>query len=129
MSENIYNDGEKGIVKISDEVVGVIAGLAAAEVKGIVAMSSGIVGGFTEILSGKKNFSKGVRVNLAEDNSSIDLFVVVEYGIKIHEVARKVQLNVKEAVESMTGLEVKEVNIFVQNVELPKKEEEIVSEE
>lgn len=129
MSENIYNDGEKGIVKISDEVVGVIAGLAAAEVKGIVAMSSGIVGGFTEILSGKKNFSKGVRVNLAEDNSSIDLFVVVEYGIKIHEVARKVQLNVKEAVESMTGLEVKEVNIFVQNVELPKKEEEIVPEE
>lgn len=129
MSENIYNDGEKGIVKISDEVVGVIAGLAAAEVKGIVAMSSGIVGGFTEILSGKKNFSKGVRVNLAEDNSSIDLFVVVEYGIKIHEVARKVQLNVKKAVESMTGLEVKEVNIFVQNVELPKKEEEIVSEE
>lgn len=129
MSENIYNDGEKGIVKISDEVVGVIAGLAAEEVKGIVAMSSGIVGGFTEILSGKKNFSKGVRVNLAEDNSSIDLFVVVEYGIKIHEVARKVQLNVKEAVESMTGLEVKEVNIFVQNVELPKKEEEIVSEE
>lgn len=129
MSENIYNDGEKGIVKISDEVVGVIAGLAAAEVKGIVAMSSGIVGGFTEILSGKKNFSKGVRVNLADDNSSIDLFVVVEYGIKIHEVAKKVQLNVKKAVESMTGLEVNEVNVFVQNVELPKKEEEIVSEE
>ncbi|CAM3013372.1 Asp23/Gls24 family envelope stress response protein [Hathewaya histolytica] len=128
MSENIYNDEEKGIVKISDEVVGVIAGLAAAEIKGIVGMSSGIVGGFTEILSGKKNFSKGVRVNLAEDNSSIDLFVVVEYGIKIHEVAKSAQENVKKAVESMTGLQVDSVNVFVQNVELPKREEELLEE-
>ncbi|AWZ48264.1 Asp23/Gls24 family envelope stress response protein [Hathewaya limosa] len=128
MSENLCNDIEKGIVKISDEVVAVIAGLAAEEVKGIVGMSAGIVGGFTEILSGKKNFSKGVRVNLGEEESTIDLFVVVEYGVKIHEVAKQVQENVKESVESMTGLVVSAVNVYVQNVMLPKKEEENIEE-
>lgn len=128
MAENLYNEAERGIVKISDEVVSVIAGLAASEVEGIVGMSAGIVGGFTEILSGKKNFSKGVKVNLVEENPTIDLFVVVEYGVKIHEVAEKVQENVKKSIESMTGLQVNAVNIYVQNVLLPKKEEEIIEE-
>lgn len=128
MAENLYNEAERGIVKISDEVVSVIAGLAASEVDGIVGMSAGIVGGFTEILSGKKNFSKGVKVNLVEENPTIDLFVVVEYGVKIHEVAEKVQENVKKSIESMTGLQVNAVNIYVQNVLLPKKEEEIIEE-
>lgn len=128
MAENLYNEAERGIVKISDEVVSVIAGLAASEVEGIVGMSAGIVGGFTEILSGKKNFSKGVKVNLVEENPTIDLFVVVEYGVKIHEVAERAQENVKKSIESMTGLQVNAVNIYVQNVLLPKKEEEIIEE-
>lgn len=122
MEENIKND--MGIVKISDEVVGVIAGLAASEVEGIVGMSSGVVGGITQILKGKKNLSKGVKVNATEDSVSIDLFVVVEYGIKILDVALKVQEDVRRSIETMTGLTVSAVNIHVQNVMIPKMDKE-----
>ena len=123
MEENFKSEVEMGIVKISDEVVAVIAGLACSEVKGIVGISSGIVGGITQILSGKKNLSKGVKVNVGENDATIDIFIVVEYGVKIPEVASEVQNSVKKAVESMTGLSVSAINIFVQNVYLPKVEE------
>lgn len=120
MEENNKEEIDMGIVKISDEVVGVIAGLATTEIKGIVGMSTGITGGITQILSGKKNLSKGVKVNVGENSASIDLFVVVEYGVKIPELALQVQENVKKTVETMTGLIVSEVNIHVQNVVVPK---------
>lgn len=123
MDENIINEAEAGVVKISDEVVSVIASLAAAEIKGIIGMSSGIVGGFTQMLSGKKNISKGVKVSVNEESAVIDLYVVVEYGVKIQEVAEQAQHNVKKAVETMTGLNVSAVNIYVQNVQIPKIEE------
>jgi len=123
MDENINCETEMGIVKISDEVVGVIAGLATIEVKGILGMSSGVVGDITQILTGKKNFSKGVKVNVGENSAAIDLYIVVEYGIKIPEVALQAQQNVKKAVESMTGLLVSAINIHVQNVIIPKLEE------
>ncbi|AJD26176.1 Asp23/Gls24 family envelope stress response protein [Clostridium botulinum] len=125
MEENIKNEIDIGIVKISDEVVGVIAGLAATEIKGIVGMSSGVVGGITQILKGKKNISKGVKVNVGEESASIDLYVVVEYGVKIPEVAQKVQEDVKRSVETMTGLTVSSVNIHVQNVMIPKMDKEL----
>ncbi|APF25451.1 MAG: Asp23/Gls24 family envelope stress response protein [Clostridium botulinum] len=125
MEENIKNEIDMGIVKISDEVVGVIAGLAATEIKGIVGMSSGVVGGITQILKGKKNISKGVKVNVGEESASIDLYVVVEYGVKIPEVAQKVQEDVKRSVETMTGLTVSSVNIHVQNVMIPKIDKEL----
>lgn len=96
MEENIKNEIDMGIVKISDEVVGVIAGLAATEIKGIVGMSSGVVGGITQILKGKKNISKGVKVNVGEESASIDLYVVVEYGVKIPEVAQKFKKMLKD---------------------------------
>ncbi|NFJ86444.1 Asp23/Gls24 family envelope stress response protein [Clostridium botulinum] len=125
MEENIKNEIDMGIVKISDEVVGVIAGLAATEIKGIVGMSSGVVGGITQILKGKKNISKGVKVNVGEESASIDLYVVVEYGVKIPEVGQKVQEDVKRSVETMTGLTVSSVNIHVQNVMIPKMDKEL----
>ncbi|APH14102.1 asp23 family protein [Clostridium sporogenes] len=125
MEENIKNEIDMGIVKISDEVVGVIAGLAATEINGIVGMSSGVVGGITQILKGKKNISKGVKVNVGEESASIDLYVVVEYGVKIPEVAQKVQEDVKRSVETMTGLTVSSVNIHVQNVMIPKMDKEL----
>ncbi|MBA4508872.1 Asp23/Gls24 family envelope stress response protein [Clostridium sporogenes] len=125
MEENIKNEIDMGIVKISDEVVGVIAGLAATEIKGIVGMSSGVVGGITQILKGKKNISKGVKVNVGEESATIDLYVVVEYGVKIPEVAQKVQEDVKRSVETMTGLTVSSVNIHVQNVMIPKMDKEL----
>lgn len=122
MDNELKEDVEMGIVKISDEVVEVIAGLAAAEIKGIIGMSASLVGGISQMLSGKKNLSKGVKVNLGEDSASIDLFLVVQYGIRIPDVAASVQKNVKKAVESMTGLSVSGVNVYVQNVILPKEE-------
>lgn len=129
MEENLRSEVDMGIVKISDEVVAVIAGLACSDVKGIVGISSGIVGGITQILSGKKNLSKGVKVNVGENDATIDIFIVVEYGVKIPQVAGEVQSSVKKAVESMTGLSVSAINIFVQNVYLPKVEEMAEEEE
>ncbi len=129
MEEDIKNEIDMGIVKISDEVVGVIAGLATTEIKGIVGMSASIAGGITQILSGKKNLSKGVKVSVGENSASIDLYVVVEYGVKIPEVAAAVQENVKKAVESMTGLTVSTINIHVQNVLIPKLEDSVEVDE
>lgn len=124
MEENMKQVIDMGVVKISDEVVGVIAGIAATEIKGIIGMSANLVGGITQILSGKKNLSKGVKVSVGENSTAIDLYVVVEYGIKIPEIALQVQENVRKAVESMTGLNVSAVNIHVQNVMIPKLEGE-----
>lgn len=123
MEEKLREEINMGIVKISDEVVGVIAGLATTEVKGIVGMSANLVGGITQILTGKKNLSKGVKVTVGENSSTIDLYVVVEYGVNIPEICSSVQENVKKAVETMTGLIVEAVNVHVQNVVIPKLEE------
>lgn len=123
MEENLKEEVNMGIVKISDEVVGVIAGLAATEIKGVVGMSANLVGGITQILTGKKNLSKGVKVTVGENSSTIDLYVVVEYGMNIPEVCNNVQENVKKTVETMTGLIVDAVNVHVQNVVIPKLEE------
>lgn len=121
---------QHGQVKISDDVVATIAGLASAEVEGIWSMSGGLAGNITDLF-GKKNLSKGVKVEVGEEEAAIDLFVVVDYGVKIPDVAWKVQENVKNAIETMTGLKVVEVNIHVQGVNIPKKEKEkeVVEEE
>lgn len=129
MDENLNKEVEMGIVKISDEVVEVIAGLAASEIEGIEGMSTTLVGGITQILSGKKNVSKGIKVNVEEDKAVIDLHVVVKYGIKIPEVARKVQENVKKSVESMTGLNVAGINLYIQSIVLPKEDKANEKEE
>lgn len=123
MEDIINNQEDMGIVKISDEVVGVIAGLAATEVKGIIGMSSGMVGGITQVLTGKKNLSKGVKVNVGEESATIDINLVVEYGVRIPDIAITVQDNVKKAVETMTGLSVSAVNIHIQNIIIPKNED------
>jgi uncharacterized alkaline shock family protein YloU len=125
MEENVKEEIDMGIVKISDEVVGVIAGLATTEIKGVVGMSANLVGGITQILTGKKNLSKGVKVTVGENSSTIDLHIVVEYGVRIPDVAVQVQENVKKSVEAMTGLVVSAVNIHVQNVVIPKSEENV----
>lgn len=122
------NKGEAqdtGAVKISDDVVAIIAGLSASEVKGVAGMSGGIVGGLTEFV-GKKNPSKGVKVQVGEKEAAVDLHIIVEFGVRIPEVAQEVQRNVKKAIEGMTGLSVVEVNVHIQGVAFPTevKEEE-----
>ncbi|WP_213974009.1 Asp23/Gls24 family envelope stress response protein [Tepidanaerobacter acetatoxydans] len=126
MSNNKDENNEKGSIKIADDVVGVIAGLAATEVAGIAGMSGGIVGGITEML-GRKNLAKGVKVEVNEKEAFVDLYVIVDYGVRIPEVSWNVQENVKKAIENMTGLSVVEVNIHVQGVNFDSptvKEEE-----
>jgi len=115
---------EEGSVKISDEVVAIIAGLAAAEVKGVAGMSGGIVGGIAEFV-GKKSPSKGVKVEVGEKEAAVDVYVIVEFGVRIPEVAHEIQQSVKKAIESMTGLSVVEVNIHIQGVSFPNEVKEI----
>lgn len=103
MEEVINTDNnELGIIKISEEVVSIIAGLAATEIKGVAGMSGGFVGGIAEKL-GMKNLSKGVKVSVGEKEAAVDLFVIVDYGVKIPDVAWQIQENVKRAIETMTG--------------------------
>ena len=104
-----------GAIRIANEVVAVIAGLAATEIEGLAGMSGGLAGGFAEML-GHKNLAKGVRVEVGEKETAVDIFVIVKYGAKIPDVASRVQENVKHAIESMTGLKVLEVNVHVQGV-------------
>lgn len=103
-------------VRIADDVVGVIAGIAAMEVEGVAGMSGGFAAEVGERVTGKKNLAKGVKVQVGEKEVAVDLYIVVEYGVRIPEVAQKVQENVKRAVESMTGLDAIEINIHVQGV-------------
>ncbi|MDD4495405.1 MAG: Asp23/Gls24 family envelope stress response protein [Eubacteriales bacterium] len=110
---------EAGSIKITDEVVAIIAGIAAMEVPGVYSMSGGFAGGISEIL-GRKNLSKGVKVEMGEKQALIDLYILVEYGCRIPEVAWEIQEKVKKSVELMTGLEVKEVNIHIQGVNIEK---------
>lgn len=109
---------ETGSVHIATDVVEIIAGIAANEVTGVAGMSGGIVGGITELL-GKKNLSKGVKVEVADGVAVIDLYLAIEFGSRIPDVAHQVQQRVKQAVEGMTGLTVREVNIHVQGVAFP----------
>jgi uncharacterized alkaline shock family protein YloU len=110
-----YEGKEQGELRIADDVVGVIAGLAATEVEGVAGMSGSIAGGIAEML-GKKNLAKGVKVQVKEREASVDAFIIVQYGSKIPDVALAVQENVRRALESMTGLTVTVVNVHVQGV-------------
>jgi len=110
-----------GNIRIANEVVGTIAGLAASEVDGVAGMSGGVVDGLAELLK-KKNLAKGVKVEVGERQAAIDLYVILEYGAKVPDVAYKIQANVKRAIESMTGLDVVEVNVHIQGVEFKPEE-------
>ena len=114
---------ELGTVKIADEVVSIIAGLAATEVEGVASMSGGLTGGISEVL-GRKSFSKGVKVEVGTEEAKIDIFLTVKYGARIPDVAWDIQESVKKAIEKMTGLTVSSVNIHVQGVQFPQQENE-----
>ncbi|MDF2719711.1 MAG: rane protein [Paenibacillus sp.] len=116
-------DNQTGMIRISDDVVATIAGLAALETPGVAAMSGGISEGLAKRLSGK-NVQKGVSVEVGQLEAAIDLRVIVNFGSKIQEVCRQLQENVKEAVENMTGLNVVEVNVKVEGVAFKEEEAE-----
>lgn len=115
-------------VQIANDVIGVIAGIAATEVTGVAGMSGGLVGGISEIL-GKKSLNKGVRVDVKEALVYLDLHIIVQYGAKIPEIAARVQESAKRQVENMTGLSVAEVNIHVQGVSFAARGENADAED
>lgn len=116
LNEVLESETVENTIKISDDVVSIIAGKAVSEVEGVSSMAGGFAGGITEVLSGKKNFSKGIKVEVGEKETKIDVNIIVEYGTRIPDIAFEIQNRVKKAVENMTGLKVLEVNVHVQGV-------------
>ena len=135
VKEEVVENGEIALqsdnneIKIADDVVAIIAGVAVSEVPGVSQMAGGFAGGITEVLSGKKNLAKGIKVEVGEKDTKIDVNIIVEYGVRIPDVAFEIQNRVKKAVETMTGLNVIEVNVHVQGVNTDSKEEETKTEE
>ena len=120
--ENILNEEEDNI-NISDDVVTTIAGIAISDINGVAEMAGGIAGGISEVLSGKKNLSKGIKAEIDGNNVKIDVNIIVNYGVRIPDVAFDIQNKVKNNVENMTGLRVEEVNVHVQGVNIEQTEE------
>lgn len=112
---------ELGKVQIAPEVLEVIAGMAASEVEGVAHMSGGFVGDIAERF-GRKNAARGVRVEVGTREAAVDVSIIVKYGHRIPDVARNIQDSVRNAIESMTGLSVVEVNVHIIDVELKAEE-------
>ena len=115
-------------LKIANDVVASIAGVAVSEVEGVASMA----GGITEIF-GKKGLTRGIKVEVGEKETKIDVNIIVEYGVRIPDVAFEIQNRVKKSVETMTGLNVSSVNIHIQGINIEEKRgaeaEEIKEEE
>ena len=110
-------------IRIANDVVASIAGVAVSEVPGVFGMAGGIAGGISEVLSGKKNLAKGIKVEVTEKETKIDVNIIVEYGTRIPDVAFEIQKRVKKAVETMTGLKVVSVNIHIQGINIAENRE------
>lgn len=110
-----YEKTDMGTIQIAPEVIEIIAGLATVEVPGVAGMSGGFANGISELL-GRKNLSKGVKVEVGQREAAVDVSVIIEYGNRIPEVAAGIQQNVKHAIESMTGLNVVQVNVQIHDV-------------
>lgn len=109
-----------GQVTFANEVIAIIAALAASETPGIAGMSGSAMSGLGEML-GRKNLTKGVKVEVGTEEAAVDVFVVVKYGFRIQDVASAIQNNVRNGIETMTGLRVVEVNVYVQGIDMDKE--------
>ena len=119
-SHKVYEKDKIGEVQIADEVVAIIAGLAATEVDGVDSMAGNITNELVGKL-GMKNLSKGVKVEVTEEHVSVNMALNLKYGYSITDVCEKVQEKVKNAIENMTGLTVLDVNIKIAGVSLEEK--------
>lgn len=118
----ISQSEEQGDIHISEEVICAISAAAAQEVEGVAGVSSTMGAELAERL-GKRNLSKGVRVNMVEDKVNVTLSILLTYGNKIQKIGLEVQENVQNSIESMTGLEVSTVNVAIAGIVFPNKEE------
>lgn len=115
----IHDHEDVGEIHIADEVIAIIAGLAATEVEGVKGMVGNLAGDIVELL-GRRNLAKGVIVEVGEGCVSLTLAIVVTFGSQIIEVSKNVSEKVKNAVETMTGLTVEVININVTGVDIEK---------
>ena len=113
-------NGNMGQVQIADEVVAIIAGLAATEVEGVASMAGNITNELVSKL-GKKSLSKGIRVKVEDGIVNVNVALNIEYGYSVPKTCKKVQEKVKAAIENMTGLEVEKVDIQIANVSISKE--------
>ena len=122
--EEIKKELESGKIIISEDVICTIAGIATSEVEGVYAMAGNLATGIVEMI-GKKSSGKGVKVDIEENNVNVEVHFIANYGAKLTEVCWEIQEKVKKAIESMCGMEVLSVNVFVESVYIekePKKE-------
>lgn len=119
--EEITVEEETGKVNISDDVVAAISGIAAGEIDGVAGMAGGAFNAISEKFGAKKSPQKGVKVAVTAEGAVIDLYIVVKFGVRIPELAWEVQENVKNSVESMTGINVLKVNVRVEGVSFEKE--------
>lgn len=118
--EEIKSQGGIGQIQIADEVIAIIAGIAAIEVEGIAGMAGNHSGDLVAEVLGRKNLSKGVKITVGQKDVSVELNIIIEFGIKIPKVALEVQKRVKNAVETMTGLTVTEINLNIMGIHFAK---------
>jgi len=116
------DDDSTGSITYANEVIAIIAGVAANEVEGIAGMCTS--GGISDVFGRNKNITKGVKVEIGSEEASVDLYVIVEYGTPIQTAATDVQENVRKAIETMTGLHVVRVDVHVQGVSFEKENKE-----
>ncbi|GAA0331498.1 Asp23/Gls24 family envelope stress response protein [Oceanobacillus sp. FSL W7-1293] len=117
----IREDDSLGSVQIVPEVLEVIAGLAATEVDGVKSMHGSFATGVAEKF-GKKSHGKGVRVELTDNGAIIDIYVILKFGKSIPEVAAKLQTNIKQNIQTMTSIQVEEVNVHVAGIQMDNQE-------
>ncbi|MBO4326173.1 MAG: Asp23/Gls24 family envelope stress response protein [Clostridia bacterium] len=123
MADNGSYITENDEMLVTDEALAVIAGMAAMEVSGVAGMSTGFTGGLAEVL-GRTNLAKGVKVLSRDGVTTVDIYVIVKYGVRIPEVAFEIQEHVRANIENQAGVVVDAVNIHVQGVDFSGVKEE-----
>ena len=118
---DVSSDTGLGKVEIAPEVIEIMTGIAASEVDGLSSMRGNFASGVVERF-GKKTHGKGVKVELTNDGILIDLYVVLQFGVSIPEVAQKLQTNIRQTIKNMTALEIAEINIHVVGIQTENRE-------
>ena len=117
-----HDSDSTGTITYANEVIAIIAGVAANEVEGVAGMCSG--GGISDVFGRNKNITKGVKVELGTEETSVDVYLIIEYGTPIQTAAANVQESVRKAIETMTGVHVVRVDVHVQGVSFEKEQKE-----
>jgi uncharacterized alkaline shock family protein YloU len=122
-----HSTTELGTIQIAPEVLETIASLASIEIDGVAEMSSGIVGGISELL-GMKSLTRGVKVQIGTNETVIDVSIVIEYGYRIPDVSRQIQQSVRQAIYNMTGIHVSAVHIHIESVHFNEDQKSLDNE-